>query len=499
MIFLNSKSITLFLFITISVFVIACSNGESTLNDGDNRYEISIMLNLHTLDSPTDRIKELIEDATNTKLSIQFVADDNYNERLNTAFATGTLPMVVPMKFQMFNQFKDAIRADQFWEIGPYLHEFENLSGLKPEIIANTKVDGKIYSLYQGRPLSRQGIIYRKDWADNLGLSVPTTTEQFYEMARAFTEDDPNLSGKKDTIGITDRSDLVYGAFKTIASWFGVPNDFGIKDDEIIPEFMFPQYMETLKFVRELYKNGYMNQDFPVTSKQDQQTLLRNGIAGMYVGSMADVILLYNETIEINPNVVFDVHNYVEGPHGEFGVWAIPGYLNVVLFPKSSVRTEDDLRKILAFYDKLMTPEVSNLLLWGVEGEHYEVVNGMAKVIDTALHDSEVRPYLALEIGEPETSGRFERYFSYDVQVKGLELITDNENYLIHNPAITLDSETFVIDGSNLYQIIEDATIKYILGKIDETGFENAVEQWLENGGRKIIEEFTTSYRGQSY
>lgn len=95
-----------------------------------------------------------------------------------------------------------------------------------------------MYALYQGRPLSRQGIIYRKDWADNLGLSAPTTTDEFYEMLKQFTENDPNGTGENDTIGLADRGDLNSGAFKTVASWFGTPNNWGEKDGELRPDFM---------------------------------------------------------------------------------------------------------------------------------------------------------------------------------------------------------------------------------------------------------------------
>ncbi|MCT8139605.1 extracellular solute-binding protein [Anaerobacillus sp. CMMVII] len=503
----NKKFMTLFTTLTLFVLLLAaCGKNESATNtntegnaDGtpaeEAPFEISIMMNLHTPEVPSDRIKKMVEEATNTVLDIQFVPDANFSDRLNTAFATGTLPMVVPMNFQTFNQFKDAIRDDQFWEVGAYLDEYPNLSKLKPEILENTKVDGKIYSLYQGRPLSRQGFIYRKDWADNLGIETPKTTAEFFEMAKAFTENDPNGSGRKDTIGITDRSDLVYGAFKTIASWHGVPNDFGIQDGQILPEFMFPQYMDTLKYMRDLHSNGYMNQDFPVTSKNDQQALFKNGTAGIYVGSMPDVNSLYNDTVALNPDVVFDVHNYIEGPHGEYGIWSIPGFGSVVMFPKSSVKTEAELRRILSFYDQLMTPEVANILIRGVEGEHYEAIDGRAKVLDQTLFDNEVRPYLSLEIGEPETNGRYDAYFSYDVQLKALELQAENESYLITNPTLTLDSDTFVLDGPRLYQIIEDATIKFILGQLDEAGFEKAVDNWKSQGGDKIIEEFTASYK----
>lgn len=86
----------------------------------------------------------------------------NYQDRMSTAFATGNMPEVANIPIE--GNFKEAIRDGQFWEIEPYLDEFENLKKLKKEILDNTRVDGKLYALYQGRPLSRQGIIYRKDW-----------------------------------------------------------------------------------------------------------------------------------------------------------------------------------------------------------------------------------------------------------------------------------------------------------------------------------------------
>lgn len=133
--------------------------------------EIKIMLPLNIPETPPDTIKLELEKLTNTKLTYQFFPADTYEEKLNSSFATGSLPQVTYLKNQTtFIQMKEAIKDGQFWEIGPLLSEFPNLSKLKPEILNNTKVDGKLYTLYIGRPLARQGIIYRKDWADKLDL-----------------------------------------------------------------------------------------------------------------------------------------------------------------------------------------------------------------------------------------------------------------------------------------------------------------------------------------
>ena len=83
--------------------------------------------------------------------------------------------------------FRDEIRSGLFWEIGPYLEDYPNLQRLKPEVLKNTAIDGKLYSLYQERALARSGIIYRKDWADRLGLSAPETLDDLYEMLKGFT------------------------------------------------------------------------------------------------------------------------------------------------------------------------------------------------------------------------------------------------------------------------------------------------------------------------
>lgn len=473
----------------------ACSN-ESASNEGSKEpSEFSAMVKLHTPEVPDKKVLDILAKKTNMELDIQFVPATTYPEKVNTLFATGSFPDSVVLDLEMLTQYKEAIRDGQFWEIGPYLDEFENLSKMKEEVVENTKIDGKIYMIYEGKPASRQGMIYRKDWAEKLGLSAPTNTDEFYEMVRAFTEDDPDGNGKNDTIGLADRNELIFGAFKTVSSWFHTPNNFGVKNDKIEPEFMFPEYMETLDYFRDLHEKGYINKDFPVTSKTDQQAMLKNGTAGVYVGSMGDVQSLYTDAAAINPDVELEVHNKVAGPDGKFTVWSLPGYGNAILFPKSSVESEEELKKILAFYDYLMTPEGANLIYWGIEDEHYTIKDGMAEIKDQTLFDREVLPIQTLEIAEEESNGRLKGYFTYEPQNKAEELFADNEQYLIKDPTIGLDSPTFLEKSISLQKIIDDATYKYIIGDLDKKGFQAAVEEWKKQGGDKIIEEFSSSYQ----
>ncbi|MDQ0062506.1 extracellular solute-binding protein [Paenibacillus harenae] len=470
--------------------------GDATKAPEDTKKEplkITMMANLQTTDVPDPTIEKMIEEATNTELDIQWVPTDSYEEKINASFATNTLPKATYVG--NLNLLRDAIRNDQFWEIGPMLQDYPNLSKLSPDVLKNTSVDGKIYALYQERPLSRQGIIYRKDWADKLGIEAPTTTDEFFTMLERFTKEDPDGNNKNDTIGLADRNDLIYGAFKTVASWFGTPNNWGVRDGKLVPEFMTPEYMDTMNLFKRLHSAGYMNQDFPVTVKADQHNLIISGKAGVYVGSLGDVNALQPKIAELNPSGLLDVQNRVAAPGKEYGVWAIPGYGAVVLFPKSAVKTEEELRGILGFYDQMMSAEMANLTRWGIEGTHYTVEDGMAvDISERATFEREVKPYLSMQIGGISTIEGFLDLKREPLPAKAEELIKDNDNYLIHDPAVALDSAAFNQDGARLQELIKDATYNYMLGNIDEAGFQAAVDQWLKQGGQKIIDEFNASY-----
>ncbi|WP_233530898.1 extracellular solute-binding protein [Paenibacillus alkalitolerans] len=486
------------LLIVLMFFVSACGQQADMVHpesEGEP-FTISIMTVLHTSRLPGDEVLRIVERKTNTKLELEWIPGEIYYEKLNAAMATDSLPMVVSTGSQLFYmELKNAIRHDKFWEIGPYLHKYDNLRRLDDAVLRTAAVDGKIYGLYQERPRSRQGVIYRKDWLERVGMEPPKTVDELHAMLAAFTERDPDGDGKRNTIGLAERNDLVYGAFKTVASYFGTPNYWGIRNGRIEPEFMFPGYMETMKFFKSLREKGMINEDFSVTSKSAQRNLFINGVAGAYIGSLGDAHGLAKEALKSNPNAKFDVLNRIEGPRG-LGIWSIPGYGAAYLFPKSAIRTEAELERVLSFYDAMMEPEIYHLLQYGIEDRHYTVVDGRVKLIASSdMIDAEVKPLLSLQIGGSNTIGELKQYEPDDLFVKANELIEDNERFLIEDPTVGLESRTFDELGGRLQQIITDATYQYMLGQIDEAGFRNAVNDWRTQGGERMMKEFTEQYR----
>src|SRR5690606_79854 len=166
-------------------------------------------------------------------------------------------------------------------------------------------------------------------------------------------------------------------------SYHGTPNDWGFIDGKLAPEFVFPEYMETMKYVKRLYDEGILNEDFAVTSKQQQWDYFTNGQAGLYIGNMDDSRNLRNTIEKINPNAQLDLINRINGPDGQPHVWSQAGHNGIFVFPKSEVKDEAELKRILGVFDKMATPEVHNLLTIGLEGVHY------TKVSDTTFENIE--------------------------------------------------------------------------------------------------------------
>ncbi|WNS43195.1 extracellular solute-binding protein [Paenibacillus sp. MMS20-IR301] len=471
----------------------ACSRGESALSDNSaDQPPISILAPLHFPQTPSSELITEIERLTGTQLNITWVPEGVYTDKMNTALTTGSLDKVTFVKFTDYNPVKNMIRSGAFWEIGPYLEEFPNLRQLDAAILKQTAVDGGIYGLYTERPASRQGIIIRKDWLEQLHLSPPQTLDELYEVMKQFTYNDPDGNGKADTLGLVDRNDLVYGVFKTLSSYFGTPNNWKIEDGRFIPEFATPEYMDTMNFMRKLYNEGIINQDFALTSKEVQRDKFIRGTAGIFIGSMTDVQRLSIEAKAINPQAELTLINRIEGPQG-YKVWSIPKYNGLYLFSKKAIATEQELKQVLHFFDRAMDKDVANLMVYGFEGRHY-TLDGKGKVIlpenTSQLRVYEVSPLYSLMIADGGNKNIMEVAQKEQLTALADQLNKDNEQFLVDDPTVGLISPTYDEKNVELSAIIADATYNYILGNIDADGFAEEVENWRTSGGSMIIQEY---------
>ncbi|ULL16902.1 extracellular solute-binding protein [Paenibacillus sp. H1-7] len=496
--------------VSLSMVVVGCSGGGQGSREGETPaaakapsasqstegpkapLKLSIMATYYTPQPPNNQsdIWKKLQEMTNTQIDMTWVPRSAYDDKVSVSIASNDLPKVLLALNSSSPPLVNAIKSGLFWEIGPYLKDYKNLSALSKVQFESTKIQGKTYSLYRSRPLARFGVTFRKDWLDNLNLKEPKTPEEMYEVMKAFTKNDPDKNGKDDTYGVLAFKDGQGYLIPHIASWFGAPNDWKEENGQFTPSFMTSEYFEALKYIKRLYDEKLMNQDFVVTEEQQMNSLYNQGKAGINLGLFDDVGKMQLELRKINPQAKVGILDTITGPKGQ-RIWSQPGYTGVYLFPKSSVKTEAELKEILAYFDRLQEPDAVNLLTWGIEGKQYKLTNGQAEKIvsdDAFNNDTLGLGELRIDDGSKELVLTGED----PLTTKGKQLIKDNVKIVVTNPALSLyfESPTWSQKSNELKKIVSDGAVKFIMGKIDEDGWKKVQEDWKKAGGDKVLTEF---------
>lgn len=264
--------------------------GESTqapaVKEEAKPFPISLVINqVGEIPSKGNPMEQAIMKYTNTTLDIQWIPQSAYDEKVNVMIASSELPKLIKLNY--IPTIVNALKSDLFWEIGPYLKDYKNLSAQPEQYYKNISVDGKIYGVPLFRDIGRAAIHYRKDWYDAAGLKPPVTLEDWYTVIKAITDGDPDKNGKKDTYGMMLDKNYNQGAASTLTRLSvaqGGPNKWKVDDQgNFTPEFMTDEFMATMKLFQRLYKEQLINQDFAVVDATQIDKVFESGRSALRI------------------------------------------------------------------------------------------------------------------------------------------------------------------------------------------------------------------------
>jgi putative aldouronate transport system substrate-binding protein len=154
-----------------------------------------------------------------------------------------------------------------------------------------TLPDGHIYSppYIVEEPLVTFNPWINQVWLDQLGLNMPTTTEEFRQVLIAFRDRIPPVNGQRIIPFSGDPNNLYLG---TLAGWFGVNASgsavnagyFAVIDGQVENTIIRPEYREFIKWFAGLYKEGLVDQEI---FTQNLDTWKSKGKLGLYGVSIA--------------------------------------------------------------------------------------------------------------------------------------------------------------------------------------------------------------------
>lgn len=432
-----------------------------------------------------------LEELTGYDINLEFLLNSSYEDQLNTRMAAGNLPALVAITGKTASVISYC-RAGAFWDITDEYKNYPNLAKANEIVMNNISIDGRIYGIYRARPLGRNGISYRRDWLENVGLEEPKTMDDFYNVLHAFTYEDPDQNGKDDTYGMTWCK--WFGPLDQIAVALGAPNKWAVADDgSFIPDFDTPEYMDSLKYMKKLYDEGLINKDYAAMETSDWTKDFQNSKSGVHIDVSDQAWRFQKKFIdEMNmPDDLVWVMGMPEGPHGK-RIQPTSGHAGFVAISRDGAPKEEDMKAALNFLDICNTKEGQNILNWGVEGVHYDLnEKGEAKRRTFSQDPMEGFNQFMTNV----VDGLLLQEQMQPVQQRREEVILENIPFCIANPAEPLTSNTYAEKGAQLDQMISDARNQYIAGQIDEAGFKAVVADWYAQGGQKICEEYAEAYK----
>lgn len=492
--------------------VVACSNNEEssapseadgstdgeTAVDSNQPLDIKLVLNFDGVEAPSsgNDVETKIEELTNSNLEITHMVSANFCERLPVLIASGDLPDVIPSCGAPTQPYLiSAMQDGVFWEVGQYLEQFPTLASMPDIVYDNVKVNDELYGLPRYRPLSRFVTMYRKDWLDNLGIAEPTNHEELLEAYRAVTNNDPNGSGTKDTRGLTSVS--LPGDFgPDFGIGFGAPNEWEVDENgSFTRNHETPEFLEALKFTKQLVEEGLVNSDLVAPDRTTREADFENGISGFWAASTNNVVSIASRLQANHPEAEVGLYNALVGETGEKRLPSMFGSNGILMFPKATVKTEEDLLAILGFFEELASnQEAIDLLAWGFEGVHHELVDGKPSYIDYDQYMTDVGfgyrfPLVTAPIDDTMTQGDLSEL---EQLVRQIEV--ENNDLVVVDPSINLVSEVRNNLGADLDQLINDAKFRFVTGAIDEDGWNAAVQQWRDRGGDDVREDLERLY-----
>ncbi|GGG25531.1 extracellular solute-binding protein [Paenibacillus abyssi] len=510
----------LVLIVSISTVLAACSGsnqtanqegntGSGTTNDGGNAQpapqdeapvEITVMNHFFSPTPPSDDnpVKREIEKATNTKLNIQWVSSNNYVDKFNVTLASGDIPDLILVRDPFDPVFRQAANQGAFWDVSPYIQDYPNLSSkIAPIAWDLTKIDGANYGVPRPRPSEGEGFfILRKDWLDNVGLEPPTTSDELYEVMKAFVKQDPDQNGKDDTVAIAGQVNPTdMGTLGLLVNIFtGATGEWKEQDGQLVHVATLPETREGLEYAAKAYSEGLIPVDFASLKMTQVKEMFSAGKAGILVEKSGALQEYYDALAQANPE--FDFMNLLPltsingyNPKG-------PGFAGMNAIPKSV--PEEKMKKILAMMDKWMTDEVFILHQRGIEGIHHTLNNGEIELNTDKMTADAVGDFNQIVYVSDPYASTVKISFPEETKQLYAQIQDEREKTSVADSALGLYSETGTTYMPEFMKNQQDLKTKIILGREPITAWDDFVAK-LQNDQNfiKMSEEINEAFKNR--
>lgn len=456
----------------------------------------------------------LILDILSERLGINFdiisAPTESISEKYGLMMAGGDIPDIVQYKAKDLLMYKDAWEPLNDWitlESTPNLYKVYSDPNIQ-RIVSDS--DGNMRFISQKTAITCGKLyFYRQDWLDKLGLDTPKTVEDLYEVFKVIKASDINGNNKNDEIpfsirkqGNNNRANLM----PFVHNW-GIAEYFFAEDGKVKFGAIDARMKDALTWLNKNYAEGLIDPEYLTEDKTSWYAKWTNDQVFMsydwssYIDNVAN--LFKNTDSEINIIGVVP-------PQGPTGISETRDQLqdltvdeswNTAIFVGAPEEKKAAAMKLL---DYLYSEEGMTLLNFGLEGTHFEIINGEYVYTDLIMNNPQgLSPQDALRSFGIQSQftllqdERYERAFVSDEVNATRDEYQQNNHIGDAYPTLAFSSEEQSIINAKYTEIetyVDEMTDKFIMGIESLDHFDDFVKKVNSMGLDEVLDVQQAAY-----
>lgn len=342
----------------------------------------------NTGDAFENPVAEKIIEKTGVNIVIQQPTGDP-NEKLSLMLVSGDLPDIVLMdrRSDLVNKY---IAAGALIPLNDLIDQYApNVKEMYGDVLNKSRYeDGQNYFLnnwYGVDPDPDRAINIRMDVLAELGYGERAkngdyfTQDEFVDMLRKFKE-----KYGEDAIPFTVNGEHMESVMSTFRGMYGMKAYYE-KDGQLLLEVRDPNYLKMVKFINQLYRDGLLDKEWAMNKTDLFEQKLTSGKVMASNGGVQDQInTLFREDLGEETERQFYmfkvVADGVDPNETTFSPRSSLGWDAIGITVKNEYPVET-----MKFIDFLASEEGQYLLMWGVEGLHWDYVDGVHSPKDDVI------------------------------------------------------------------------------------------------------------------
>jgi putative aldouronate transport system substrate-binding protein len=445
-----------------------------------------------------------ITEKTGYKVEYDILPADNPFDKLNAIVAAGA-----DYDFIVLN---DKSRYADYASQGALMDMKELIEQYAPSIASTISqsmfdvcvVGETYYCIPSASPTGREdssnvgnGIMIRADILKKMGLTMPTTLEEFTAMLQAFKDTDPTGKGSAATPLSATMADLNNLRIGGLGGAFGVESDWKDVNGELVPYQLQDGFYDFLVYLNELYTKGLLDTEMPTNQIATTLEKFTTDLALCRIDGWWSLPSLVETFKTTNPEAAVEYVQPLEMA-GKAGMSAssINQMDFYVVIPKNAKNVE----ATMDYFAKKLVPETFKEMVIGIEGVDHNVdaEGNFTPILPTFFeHRGNANIYLT---GTTEDYGTYWlcRARKNEDQFKAYSQLNFDYGSFIHvNPGSDVPCSIYAQISTNLTNsasFTEEFVVNSVVSGITAESYQDFIAEWKSLGGDKLIEKYNEWY-----